>query len=72
MIVQAKFKCDGTETSQSGDTVVNMSAFTGPGSEDFSKYTPWGQLKFGLSAGVKAAEFFEAGQVYTLDFKKAE
>jgi hypothetical protein len=29
-------------------------------------------MKFGLSAGVKAAEFFEAGQVYTLDFKKVE
>ncbi len=70
-MVRAKFKCDSKEKSGDGyflrfSVVINGS----PENESFFKWTPSGQLSMG-TINEKAAEEFEVGKEYYLDFSRA-
>lgn len=70
MKVLGKFKCEAvTPTGTGEDAVVTLRAHTGPGSEDFAKYTPWGDIRFGLSGGTRATQAFVPGKVYDVTFQ---
>lgn len=73
--VEARFTVDSvTEPSTTnGDVAVSMSAIAGAGSEDFTKYTPWGNIRFGLSGdAVNAKRAFTPGQAFRVIFEPIE
>ena len=72
MSVKARFICRNVEKTGNDDFIVRFDAHTGPGSEDFAKYTPWGQITMGLNKDAKAASLFEANKVYTLTFEETK
>lgn len=68
--VLAKFVCDKLDTGEYGDTIAKFSACvddSGDG-EDFTPYTPWGNLTMGITDKTKASVFFEEGELYYLTF----
>jgi len=70
--VTAKFVCNSIDEDQFGTKILKMSACTttdGDG-QDFTPYTPWGELTMGITGDVPAAEFFEQGGIYHLEFLK--
>lgn len=72
--VRAKFWVDSIENrDEHGDLkVLKMSACTseeGDG-KDFTPYTPWGDIEMGIDGKVPAAEFFEEGEIYYVEFVK--
>ena len=62
------------EHLEGGDKTVKMSAvMDGDGENgDFNKYTPNGSFEMWISPETKAAEYFEPGKEYYLDFTVAE
>lgn len=72
--VRAKFWVDSIETDEYDNKVLKMSAVTseeGDG-KDFTPYTPWGNLEMGITGDVPAAEFFEEGKIYYMEFMKID
>jgi hypothetical protein len=52
-----------------GQKEVELTPVSG---EDFTEYTPYGNLVMGLSDKSNADELFEVGENYLLTFEKAE
>lgn len=78
MTVRAKFRCDnvidcqGWNNQQPETKVIYMSPVTSGKDEEnnkFFKYTPGGQLTL-YTVNPSAAEYFEKGKEYYLDFSK--
>ena len=71
--VRAKFWVDSIEQLNEYDNkTIKLSACTseeGDG-KDFTPYTPWGDLQMGITGNVPAAEFFEEGEIYYVEFVK--
>lgn len=73
MIVRAKFRVEKVTRHSGGAVGVELWPVT-TGSEEnknFWKYTPSGKLEMSMTAGVPAADQFEPGQEYYLDFTLA-
>lgn len=77
MNVRAKFKCEEIKHNfepKPDDVSANITfrAVYGDGKEnkDWSKYTPWGELKMGITNPAAIAAF-EQGKEYYLDFTPA-
>lgn len=73
--VRAKFVCEGiTDYPENEQKNVSFRPVT-TGSEEnksFSKYTPGGALNLVISYETQAADFFEDGKEYYLDFTEVE
>jgi hypothetical protein len=72
--VRAKFWVDTISTDEYENKILKMSACTseeGDG-KDFTPYTPWGNLEMGITGDVPAAEFFEEGEIYYVEFVKVK
>ena len=79
-MVRAKFRCVevgqiSTSYGQGPAPVsaerIKLSAVTGPGNEDWSKWTPSGELNFSIT-NPDAMKQFEAGKDYFIDFSPVE
>lgn len=71
--VLAKFKCDSVTNFENGKT-VNLSPVQSGSEENkaFAHYTPSGRLEMYIDNGTEAANLFEPGEEYFLEFSKAE
>lgn len=71
--VRAKFRCNSIEENE-WDKKVKMTAVVGNAGEnkDFNDATPGGNLEISVRGDVPAANFFEVGKEYYMDFTKAE
>lgn len=71
MTVRAKFRCTAKNQSESGYTLIFEPVTSGSAENDsFYKWTPWGKLEMG-TVNPEAAEQFEPGKTYYLDFTSA-
>ena len=77
MAVRAKFTCVGIKIDPREPTnkeIILQAVWTDDPKDpnkEWSKYTPYGELKFGVS-NPKASEQFELGKHFWLDFSPAE
>lgn len=73
MNVRAKFYVYSVTRITGGNVSVLLQPVTSGSEEnkDFWKYTPSGKLEMSMNAGVPAADAFEPGQEYYLDFSLA-
>lgn len=71
--VRAKFKCNSIEENE-WDKRAKFQAVIGTEGEnkDFNDATPSGNLEIAIRGDVAAANFFEVGKEYYLDFTAAE
>lgn len=73
--VRAKFVCNGVaDNPESGSKSVSFTPVIGGSDENksFAKYTPSGGAHLNISYETDAANFFEQGKEYYLDFSEAE
>ena len=73
--VRAKFICNGvTDHPDHQQKLVSFTPVVSGSEENksFAKYTPAGSAELNISYDTEAANFFEDGQEYYLDFSKAE
>lgn len=73
--VRAKFVCVGIQDYPENEQKNVVFSPVTTGSEEnksFSKYTPGGSVNLVISYETQAADFFEDGKEYYLDFTKAE
>lgn len=70
MKVRAKFFVFSVTRVTGGAVNVVLSPVTSGSEEnkDFWKYTPSGKLEMSMTAGIPAADAFEPGQEFYLDF----
>ena len=71
-MVRAKFVVDSILQHRGGTNVTLVPVFNG--SEEnkmFWKYTPSGKVDINMNEGVEAADYFEVGQEYYIDFTLA-
>ena len=70
--VRAKFRCNSIEKTEWNKN-VKLTAVIGNDGEnkDFNDATPSGDLYIAIHGEVPAANFFEVGGEYYLDFSKA-
>lgn len=72
MTVRAKFQCNAKMPTYGDDTVIHMNAVysSDPNSENkvFCDATPSATMQMQITKGKAAAEFFEIGQQYYVDF----
>lgn len=66
MKVKAKFKCASITEFEGGGKEVKLTAAIGKGNEDFSKYTPSGELRMLITPETTAHTYFKPGSVYSL------
>ncbi|MDB0600313.1 hypothetical protein PL373_13225 [Tenacibaculum maritimum] len=68
--VRAKFTCSYIESSDNNSckTAHFNAVYSGEGNEDFTELTPGGNLSITISKTAKAADAFEQGKDYYLDF----
>lgn len=64
--VRAKFKCASITEYEGGNKEVKLSAVSGKGSEDFSKYTPSGDFRMYITPETTANTYFKPGCVYSI------
>lgn len=71
--VRAKFVCESVTNFEHSKS-VQLRAVTSGSEENksFSKYTPIGNITIGIDNETDAADLFEPGKEYYLDFSKAE
>ena len=70
-MVRAKFRVTDKEPYDQGFVIKMTPVTTGSEeNESFYRYTPYGQFEMG-TVNERAADYFEVGQEYYLDFKKA-
>ena len=73
MNVRAKFKCEsvttyeGAEDGSSCHVEITLRAVGGPDNEQWSKWTPYGEIKMTVTNPVAAAAF-RPGSEHFLDF----
>ena len=74
MTVRAKFVVDSVLHTSGRGVKVELQPVTSGSEENknFWKYTPSGKLEMWMSEGVPAADQFEPGQQYYLDFTLAD
>jgi len=68
--VRAKFKCNSVTSFESNKN-VGLSVVT-DGSEEnksFANYTPNGNINLSIDNGTDAADYFEPGKEYYVDFE---
>ena len=70
MTVIARFKVESLNPCSDDHVIVKLRAHTGPGSEDFAKYTPWGEMSMGITKGSKALEELQVDKLYEVSFKE--
>jgi hypothetical protein len=71
--VRAKFNCNSVENFSHGKTAKLNAVYGNEGeNKDFTDSTPSGTLEIGINGDVPAADFFEPGKEYYLDFTLAE
>ena len=71
--VRAKFKCNSIEQTEWNKNVVMVVVMGNNGeNKDFNDATPSGRLEISIHGDVPAANFFEVGKEYYLDFTEAE
>ena len=72
-ILLAKFKVGSTTNFGNNNVQANLSAVTNDSEENksFSKYTPNASLQMHIT-NPEALDFFEPGEEYILEFRKAE
>ena len=71
MAVKAKFRCSSvTNFEHSKQIAMNAVYGTGGENADFTKATPWGELKMNIDSDVPAADQFKPGEDYYLTFEK--
>jgi hypothetical protein len=72
MTVRAKMKCVSKTLLENG-AQIKLSAVYGSEGEnkDFTTATPSGELTMSISKGAPAAEAFEPGKCYYVDFTEA-
>ena len=72
MTVKAKFRCNSV-TDNGYNKQAELSAIYGTEGEnaDYSKSTPFGQLKISIDKETKAADFFQPQKDYYLTFEEA-
>lgn len=70
--VKAKFRCQSV-TDFGNQKQANFTAIYGNTGEnaDFTKVTPYGELKINIESDAPASTFFEPQQDYYLTFEKA-
>lgn len=70
--VRAKFKCSSVENFE-GSKTAKLNAVYGTSEEnnDFTKFTPNGNLSISITNEAPADGFFEPGKSYYLDFNEA-
>jgi hypothetical protein len=73
MKVRAKFVCQAV-TAFITHKQASFSAIYGKEGEnaDFTKVTPWGELKMNIDNDAPASQAFEPGKSYYLTFESAE
>lgn len=69
--VRAKFVCKKITQVYDGKQHDFEAVISGEGNEDFTKYTPSGDLSIFITNEAKASSFFEEGSEYYLDFTKS-
>jgi len=71
--VRAKFSCNSVDHFPFGYKTARFSAIYSEKGEnkDFTESTPSGTLEISISGKTKAANFFEPGNLYYLDFTEA-
>lgn len=71
--VRAKFVCESVENFQ-GSKTAKLRAVYGTESEnaDFTKYTPSGSIEINITEDAPAANVFEPGKNYYVDFTKIQ
>lgn len=72
-MVRAKFRCQSVEKFENGSSNVSLSPVTSGSDENksFYKWTPGGEIKL-QTINLAAAEQFEPGGEYYVDFTKSE
>lgn len=70
--VRAKFRCNSIEDFGT-NKCIKLTAIYGKEGEnaDYSKYTPFGELKINIDNETRASTFFVPGRNYYLDFTDA-
>jgi len=70
--VRAKFKCDSVENTEYGSKVKFTAVCSDKGeNQDICSATPNGNCEMWIEKGYPAAEYFEPGGEYYLNFEKA-
>ena len=72
--VKAKFRCNNV-VDYGTQKQANLSAVYSTDTKenaDFTKATPYGELKINIDSEVAASEFFKPGETYFLTFEKTE
>jgi hypothetical protein len=73
--VRAKFVCNGVkESPEYEQKLISLSPVISGSEENksFAKYTPAGSVSLNISNETQAANFFEEGKEYYIDFSLAE
>ena len=73
--VRAKFVCNGiTDYPQNEQKSVSLNPVISGSEENkaFAKYTPGGNVQLSISYETQAANFFEVGREYYLDFTQVD
>jgi len=70
--VKAKFKCFAVTEFESGGKEAKLQPVSGPGNEDYSRYTPLGELRLTITTETPALEFFKPGKTYDLLISESE
>ena len=71
-MTRAKFVVDSVELNGDDHKTIKMSACTTEEGDslDYTKYTPWGNLEFGVTDKTKAFDIFNVGDIFHLDMTK--
>lgn len=71
-MVRCKFIVDSVTQNSNGHSVKLMPVTSGsPENDQFFKWTPWGAIEIG-TINASAAEQFEVGQAFYVDFTPVE
>lgn len=72
---RCKFRCSGILVGEGASRQVQLQAAYDPKNipedEAFTKYTPWGEMKFGLENPALEG-FFQPGKTYYIDITPVE
>lgn len=69
--VRAKFDCVSIHKYSNSKDVHFLASTSNEGNEDFSKFTPSGELKINITNDAPAYDSFEIGKTYFLNFTEA-
>lgn len=67
MMIRCQFRCNSVTKTESGFNADFSAVTTGPGTEEYFKYTPYGTLNI----GTLKEQNFEPGKDYFIDIRDA-